>query len=142
MAGTLGERKGGMALSYKGIWGYAPLIIIWPKTANLYPVNRPGKVVSHEGCDPWIERVIELVRPRAAEITQDGKTDFRLSAEGLGKLRRQIILKWMFPKSSSRQSPCQEWLENPWKRLAVIKLEKSRAKPSGQGSHCGFNSHV
>ena len=27
MAPTLGECKGGMALSYKGIWGYAPLII-------------------------------------------------------------------------------------------------------------------
>src|SRR5258708_40321830 len=27
MAPTLGQCKGGMALSYKGIWGYAPLII-------------------------------------------------------------------------------------------------------------------
>ena len=27
IAGTLGECKGGMSLSYKGIWGYAPLIV-------------------------------------------------------------------------------------------------------------------
>ena len=27
IAGTLGECKGGIGLSYKGIWGYAPLII-------------------------------------------------------------------------------------------------------------------
>ena len=30
---------------------------------------------------PWIDRAIELVRPRAAEITLRGDTDFTLSAE-------------------------------------------------------------
>jgi L-aminopeptidase/D-esterase-like protein len=63
-AGTLGECKGGMALSYKGIWGYAPLIITLANSGEvLYLVNRPGNVVSHEGCVPWIDRAIELLRP-------------------------------------------------------------------------------
>jgi len=47
----------------------------------LYLVNRPGNAVSHEGCVPWIDRAIELVRPRAAEITLRGDTDFTLSGE-------------------------------------------------------------
>jgi hypothetical protein len=65
IAGTLGECKGGMALSYKGIWGYAPLIITLANTREvLYLVNRPGNAVSHQGCVPWIDRAIELVRPR------------------------------------------------------------------------------
>ena len=82
IAGTLGECKGGMALSYKGIWGYAPLIITLANTREvLYLVNRPGNAVSHEGCVPWIDRAIELVRPRAGEITLRGDTDFTLSAE-------------------------------------------------------------
>jgi hypothetical protein len=82
IAGTLGECKGGMALSYKGIWGYAPLIITLADTREvLYLVNRPGNVVSHQGCVPWIDRAIELVRPRAGEITLRGDTDFTLSAE-------------------------------------------------------------
>src|SRR5258708_30129465 len=82
IAGTLGECKGGMALSYKGIWGYAPLIITLANTGEvLYLVNRPGNAVSHEGCVPWIDRAIELVRPHAAEITLRGDTDFTLSGE-------------------------------------------------------------
>jgi hypothetical protein len=57
IAPTLGECKGGMSLSYKGIWGYAPLLVSLANTNEvLYLVNRPGNVASHEGCVPWINR--------------------------------------------------------------------------------------
>ena len=50
VAPTFGKCKGGMALSYKGIWGYAPLAVSLANTNEvLYLVNRPGNVVSHEG---------------------------------------------------------------------------------------------
>lgn len=82
IAPTLGECKGGMSLSYKGIWGYAPLIVSLANTNEvLYLVNRPGNVVSHEGCVPWIDRAIELVRPHAGQITLRGDTDFTLTGE-------------------------------------------------------------
>jgi hypothetical protein len=71
-----------MALSYKGIWGYAPLIISLANSREvLYLVNRPGNVVSHEGCVPWTDRAIDLVGPHAGEITLRRDTDFTLSAE-------------------------------------------------------------
>jgi hypothetical protein len=44
-------------------------------------VNRPGNAVSHEGCVPWIDRAIELVRPHAGEITLRGDIDLTLTAE-------------------------------------------------------------
>jgi hypothetical protein len=40
IAPTLGECKGGMALSYKGIWGYAPLAV---SLANTNEVLYPGQ---------------------------------------------------------------------------------------------------
>lgn len=82
MAPTLGECKGSIGLSHKGIWGYAPLIISLANTREvLYLVNRPGNVVSHEGCVPWIDRAIELVGPYARELTLRGDTDFTLTAQ-------------------------------------------------------------
>jgi Transposase DDE domain group 1 len=82
IAPSLGECKGGIGLSYKGIWGYAPLIVTLANTREvLYVVNRPGNVVSHEGCVAWIDRAIDLVGPYAGQITLRGDTDFSLSAE-------------------------------------------------------------
>ena len=50
VAPTQGEKKAGMDMSYKGVWGYHPLIISLANTGEVLSlVNRPGNVPSHTG---------------------------------------------------------------------------------------------
>lgn len=82
IAPTGGECKEGIGLSYRGIWGYAPLVISLANTGEvLYLCNRPANQVSHEGCVEWLDRAIDLVGGQAERILLRGDTDFSLTKE-------------------------------------------------------------
>src|SRR3954454_9669192 len=78
IAGTRGACKKGMDLSYKGIWGYHPLLVSLANTQEpLFLFNRPASRPSHEGAAAYLDDAADLCR-RAGflKISLRGDTDF------------------------------------------------------------------
>ena len=81
IVGTCGERKQGMDLSFKGVWGYHPLLISLANTAEpLFLVNRSGNRPSYEGAPTALDQAIDLChRAGFKDILLRGDTDFTMT---------------------------------------------------------------
>ncbi len=79
---TTGESKQGMDMSFKGIWGYHPLLISLANTGEpLFIVNRSGNRPSHEGAPAALDLAVELCRRAGfTDILLRGDTDFTMTA--------------------------------------------------------------
>ena len=94
LAPTSGACKQGMDISYKGQWGYHPLIVSLANTREpLFLENRPGNRPSHEGAAARLDQAITLCRQAGFKsVLLRGDTDFTQTAhldrwDGTGDVR-------------------------------------------------------
>lgn len=117
MAPTHGEKKAGMDISYKGIWGYAPLIISLANTKEvLYVVNRPGNAASQSGAALWIDRAIEQVKPYAERVCVRGDTAFSLTKH-FDRWAEEVDFLFGMDANAAMRRRAQELEETAWTPL-------------------------
>src|SRR5881392_84844 len=117
IAPTDGRRKQGMDLSYKGIWGYAPLIVSLANTREvLYLVNRPGNAPSHLGAAQWIDKAIDLVAPHTPRVCLRGDTDFSLTAH-LDRWAKKVDFIFGMDNNTALRRIADGLEPSAWKRL-------------------------
>jgi hypothetical protein len=120
LAPTTGECKAGMDLSYKGEWGYHPLIVSLANTGEpLYLDNRSGNRPSHEGAAARIDQAIELCQRAGFEsVLVRGDTDFSQTTH-LDRWDAQPNVRFLFGLDAMPNlvDIAEDLAETQWQRL-------------------------
>ena len=132
LVGTNGECKQGMSLSYKGTWGYHPLLVTLANTGEvLRLVNRPGNRPSHEGAAKYLDEVIALcLHAGFQRIVLRGDTDFTQTTH-LDRWHERGNVHFVFGMdvTAARHVEADDLPETAWKTLQRPPRYEVKTKP-------------
>lgn len=135
LVGTNGECKQGMSLSYKGIWGYHPLLVTLANTGEvLRLMNRPGNRPSHEGAAKYIDQAIALcLQAGFTKIVLRGDTDFTQTTH-LDRWHEMGNVQFIFGMdvTPDRHVDADELPQTAWRTLQRAPRYEARTKPRGR----------
>ena len=120
LVGTTGACKGGMDISYKGTWGYHPLVATLANTGEVLSiVNRPGNRPSHEGAAAEIDRARAVCFAGGfRKVLLRGDTDFSQS-EHLDRWNADPRTTFIFGYNActNLEEIADQLPERAWKKL-------------------------
>ena len=116
---TSGECKEGMDISYKGQWGYHPLLLTLSNTGELLSlVNRSGNRPSEEGAAAEIDRAIALCRRGGfRRVRLRGDTAFSQAEKLDGWDADGVLFQFGYDARSNLVEIAENLGKSAWKKL-------------------------